>query len=319
MNVLVTGGAGYIGSTIVSQLLKRGENVISIDNLYRGDYKYLSTYKDDSHLKMVVGDISHVEELRNALKDVDELDAIIHFAAIPGLERCRKNPERAVATNVLGTFNVLEIAREFDVKKIIFASSAAVYGVPKFVPITEDHPLDPINFYGVTKLAGEKIVESFRYNYGLETVILRFGNVYGVGCFTYWETVIPKFVKLALEGKPLTVYGDGKQSRDFIHVFDVAEAVVLAMNHEGFSGGIFNLGSGKAVSVNDVASVVSEVFREDYGKEVEVVHVPPRKGEPYVENFCFSTEKIRRELGFEARWSVKEGVKQTVQYAMSVL
>jgi len=317
MTVLVTGGAGYIGSTVVSQLLVRGEEVVSIDNLYRGNYKYLSHYKDNPCLRMVVGDISSIRELRDSLRGVRDLSAVVHLAAVPGLERCRKDPERAVATNVLGTFNVLEVAREFDAEKVIFASSAAVYGIPKVTPIREDHPLNPINLYGATKLAGEKIVELYNYNYGLKTVVLRFGNVYGVGLFTYWETVIPKFVKLALDGKPLTIYGDGNQSRDFIHVLDVANAIMLALDHERLSGEVFNLGSGRAISIKAVANIISEVFREDYGKKVDVVYFPPRQGEPCVENFCYLTEKVKTKLGFEVKWSIREGIKQTIQYGIS--
>lgn len=320
MTVLVTGGAGYIGSTVVSELLKRGERVVSIDNLYRGDYKYLrDRHGDDANLRLVVGDISSINDLKRALEGVRDLRGIVHLAAVPGLERCRKDPSRAVATNVLGTFNVLEVARMMDVERFIFASSAAVYGVPKEAPIREGHPLKPINLYGVTKLAGEKLVEAFNYSYGLDTVVLRLGNVFGVGLFTYWETVIPRFVRLALEGKPLTIYGDGKQSRDFIHVLDVAKAVSLALNRDGVGGEVFNLGGGRAVSINDVAGVISEIFREEYGRKVEVVYLPPREGEPYVEDFYFSMVKVERGLGFRADWSLEDGVRQIIEYAMRVL
>jgi len=131
------------------------------------------------------------------------------------------------------------------------------------------------------------------------------------------ETVIPKFVKLAMEGKPLTIYGDGNQSRDFIHVLDVSNAVMLALDHRKLSGEVFNLGSGKAISVRAVANIISEVFSEDYGKKVDVVHFPLRKGEPYVKNFCYSTEKVKNKLGFEVKWSIREGIKQTIQYGIS--
>lgn len=316
MVVLVTGGAGYIGSTVVRELLMRDKEVVSIDNLYRGDYRHLSPYKDHPRLKMLVADISSIEKLRTSLMGIRRLGTVIHLAAVPGLKRCREDPERAVLTNILGVANVLEVAGKYDAAKVIFASSAAVLGVPTVTPMPEDHPANPINLYGVTKLAGEKIVESYDHNYDLKTVILRLGNVYGVGLFTYWETVIPKFVKQALDGKPLTIYGNGKQGRDFVHVLDVASAVMLAMENKNVSG-TFNLGSGKATSINAIAGVVSEVFADKYDRKVETVHLPPREGEPHVEDFCYSIDRIKSELNFEVKWSVREGIRQTIEHAMS--
>ena len=314
MTVLVTGGAGYIGSTVIRELLSRGYDVISVDNLYRGDYKYLSAFKDNPHLKLTVGDISSAGELDNLLRDVQDLDAVIHLAAVPGLKRCLDDPGRAILTNVYGTFNVLEFARKHDAQKFIFPSSGAVYGVPKFTPISEDHPLNPINLYGVTKLSGEKLVDSYYFNYGLSTVILRFGNIYGVGLFTYWENVIPKFVRQALEGKPLTIYGTGEQGRDFIHILDVVDAIISLLDRKDVKGEKFNLGSGKAVSVNTIANSISEILRGEYGRDVKIIHLPPRKGEPYIKDFYYSTERIRSRLGFKVHWTVKDGIKQIVTF-----
>jgi len=226
MTVLVTGGAGYIRSTVVRDLLERGDEVISIDNLYRGDYTHLSPYKNNPHLETVIADISSMKEVEESLETAGNVTSVIHLAAVSGLDRCREDPEKAVLTNVLGTLNVLEAARGCDAQKVIFASSAAVYGIPRRTPIREDHPLEPINLYGITKLAGERIVESYRRSYGLNTVILRFGSAHGIGLFTYWETVIPIFVKQAMEGRPLTVNGSGNQGRDYIHVLDISRAII---------------------------------------------------------------------------------------------
>lgn len=316
MAVLVTGGAGYLGATVVRELLKRGMEVVSIDNLYRGDYRHLSPHKDSRHLKMAVGDISSIEELKNCLDAVKDLSSVVHLAAISGLARCDADHERAVLTNILGTLNVLEVAREHACPRVIFASSASVLGVVRVTPTPEDHPLNPINLYGVTKLAGEKIVEWYNRSYDLSTVIFRIGNMYGVGLFTHWEAVIPKFVKQALEGKPLTIYGSGNQARDFIHVLDVSNAVMLALNNKKVSG-TFNLGSSRTTSVNTIADSISEVFRHHYGKKVKTVHLPPREGESYKEDFRHSIDKIRSELGFHPQRSLREGIEQTVEYAMS--
>jgi UDP-glucose 4-epimerase len=262
---------------------------------------------------MVVGDITSIEALKRSLEGVGGFGAVVHLAAVSGLEMCRKEPERAVSTNVLGTFNVLELARVYDAR-VIFASSAAVFGVPRVTPIAEDHPTDPINLYGVAKLAGEKLVDAYSHNHGLGTVILRLGNIFGVGLFTYWDTVIPKFVKQAMEDKPLTIYGSGDQGRDFIHVLDVSRAVLSVLDNKGVSGETFNLAGAATVSVNSVAEIVSEVLRDEHGKKLEAVHLAPRPGEPYVEDFQYSIDKIKSMLGFEPRWTPKEGARQIAKY-----
>lgn len=172
---------------------------------------------------------------------------MVHLAAVSGLENCRRNPDGAVLTNVLGTRNVLEAARKFDIQRVVFTSSAAVYGMPVTTPVGEDHPLRPMNLYGVTKLAGESLMRAYYDVYGLETVVLRLRNVYGVGVFTRWRTVVPRFVRQAMEGKPLTVYGDGWQTRDFVHVLDVVEAIRLVLRAEKgiVAGETFNVASGQ--------------------------------------------------------------------------
>ena len=320
MNILITGGAGYVGSTLVKMLTEEGHNVVSIDNLSRGDYMHLRRAVGKSNVRMLVGDISCLKSLEEAMEG-ENLDAVVHAAAIPGLERCQKNPERAVLTNIYGTYNVLEAARRFDVERVIFTSSAAVYGNPVKTPIREDHPLNPINLYGVTKLSSEMLLNVYHETYGLSTVILRFGNVYGVGVYTYWETVIPKFVRQALNGEPLTIYGDGGQSRDFIHVYDIVRAVKLALNAEDsvVRGEAFNVGTGKPTSVNAIANVISKTLLEETGKAPEIIHLPPRSGEPYTPNFCLSPKKIREKLRFEASWGIEEGVRQLIKYSRRVV
>jgi dTDP-glucose 4,6-dehydratase len=313
MRVLVTGGAGYIGSALITKLLDEGYDVFSIDNLSRGDYKYLKKYEGNPRLKLVVGDVCDLEKLEEVLKECGKVDAVVHLAAIPGLERCQKNPQSAILTNIYGTYNVLETARKHDVSKFVFTSSAAVYGNPIKTPIVEEHPLNPTNLYGVTKLAGEKLVEAYHSSYGLDTVILRFGNVYGVGLYSYWETVIPKFVKQALSGQPLTIYGDGKQSRDFIHAWDIIQAIMLAVKAGSvITGETFNVGIGKPTSVNAIAHVISKIFVHEIGKKVKLVYLPPRKDEPYAPNLCLLPTKIKNRLQFKPQWNIKMGIKQLI-------
>jgi UDP-glucose 4-epimerase len=316
MNVLVTGGAGYIGSALVERLVSEGYGVVSIDNLSQGDYECLVKCRESPRVKLVVGDICDSEKLEGVLREGEGVSAVVHLAAVSGIERCQRNPREAILTNVYGTHNVLEAARKYDIDKVVFASSAAVYGNPVKTPIGEDHPLSPTNLYGVTKLAAERLLESYHASYGLDTVILRFGNVYGVGVYTQWETVIPKFVRQALSGEALTIYGDGEQSRDFIHVWDAVEAVILALRDErgAVNGESFNVGVGKATSVNVIADTVSKIFYAEYGKKVGTVNLPPRRGEPYVPDFCYSIEKIGGKLGFKPECSIERDVKQLIEY-----
>jgi len=316
MNVLVTGGAGYIGSAVVERLVRDGHRVVSIDNLSQGNYECLVNYSENSRLKLAVGDICDSEKLEEVLREGEDVNAVVHLAAVPGIEMCQRNPKEAVLTNVYGTYNVLEAARKYDIDKVVFGSSAAVYGNPIKTPVGEDHPLNPTNLYGVTKLAAEGLLGSYHASYGLGTVVLRFGNVYGVGVYTHWDTVIPKFVRQALSGQALTIYGDGKQSRDFVHVWDAVEAVILALRDEKGEGAgeSFNVGVGKATSVNVIADTVSRVFYAEYGKKVDIVNLPPRRGEPYVPNFCYSIEKIRGKLGFKPEGSIEKNVRQLIEY-----
>jgi UDP-glucose 4-epimerase len=316
MNVLVTGGAGYIGSVLVERLVSEGYGVVSIDNLSQGDYKYLVKCRESPRVKLVVGDICDSEKLEGVLREGEGVSAVVHLAAVSGIEMCQRSPREAVLTNVYGTHNVLEVARKYDIGKVVFASSAAVYGNPVKTPVGEDHPLSPTNLYGVAKLAAEWLLESYHASYGLDTVILRFGNVYGVGAYTHWETVIPKFVRQALSGEALTIYGDGEQSRDFIHVWDAVEAVILALRDKRgvVAGESFNVGVGKATSVNVIAGTVSRIFYAEYGKKVGMVNLPPRRGEPYVPDFCYSIAKIGGKLGFKPELSIERDVKQLIEY-----
>lgn len=316
MNVLVTGGAGYIGSALIEELLDGGHRVVSIDNLSRGDYKYLKKFEGNSRLKLAVGDVCDLGKLEGVMNESGNVDVVVHLTAVPGLERCRRDPENAILTNVYGTYNVLEIARKYDVSRVVFSSSAAVFGNPIKTPIGEDHPRRPVNLYGVTKLAGEKLLESYHASYDLCTVTLRFGNVYGVGVYTYWETVIPKFVRQALGGKRLTIYGDGGQSRDFIHVWDIIQAIELMLKAEDnvVAGEAFNVGTGKPTPVNAIAEMMSKELYESCGKNVKTVHVPPRKGEVYTPDFCLLPIKIESELKFKSRWNIENGIKQLIKY-----
>jgi len=306
MKVAVTGGAGYIGSTLVKRLFEEGNEVVSVDNLMKGDYQYLKELEADPNLELVVGDIRDANLLDEIFKGAE---SVAHLAALPGLILCREQPEEAVSVNIFGTHQVLEAARRLDIKKVVFCSSAAVYGTPVTMPVDEEHPLNPLNLYGVTKLAGEKLMESYHENYGIETINLRFGNVFGLGLYTHWVTVIPKFVRQGLEGKSLTIYGDGQSSRDFVHVEDIVQAITLALRKKGMGGEAFNVG-GETLKIGLLAEVVSEELEKATGRGASFVYLPPRPGE--TKNFSYRLDKIKKALGYRPKWSVRKGVKQLI-------
>ena len=308
MKVAVTGGAGYIGSTLVVNLLDRGDEVVSVDDESIGDYSHLRKHRQGEKAECVVGDIRHLELLVEAWEGCD---AVAHLAAMPGLVRCNEHPEEAVSVNVYGTYQVMEAARMLDIGRVVFCSSASTYGVPVEMPVTEEHPQRPLNLYGVTKVAGEQIVNTYWDNHGIETVNLRFGNIYGVGVFTRWDTVIPKFVNQGMSGDPLTVYGDGEYSRDFVHVQDIAAAVMLSLTKDGIGGETFNVG-GETLTVNQIADIVKEEIAAETGGAAEAVNTAPRPGE--TKRFSYDLTKIRGVLGFENSWTVREGVGQLIKY-----
>jgi len=310
LKVGVTGGAGYIGSTLVLKLLERGDEVVSVDNQMIGDYSHLAEHPVGKKAERVIGDIRDLELLA---KKWEGCDAIAHLAALPGLVLCNEKPEEAVSVNVYGTYQVMEAARKLDINRVVFCSSAATYGVPQKMPVTEDHPQRPLNLYGVTKVSGEQVIDTYYDNYGIETVNLRFGNIYGVGLYTRWGTVIPKFVNQAIGGEKITVYGDGEYSRDFVHVQDITKAMMLGMKVPGVGGEAFNVG-GETLTINEIAAMTMEEVKKATGDEAEAINTPPRKGE--TKKFSYDLTKIRSKLGFENDWTVRDGIKQLIEYRL---
>lgn len=315
LKVLVTGGAGYVGSTLVDELSQEGEYVRSLDNYSRGSFEKITSLDKRNNVEMVKGDIRDP----NAVQDVMEnVDTVVHLAALPGLALCAENPKEAITTNIYGTWNLLAQAAKEDVDRFVLASSAAVYGIPNEFPIQENEPIKPINLYGTSKAAGEQLVHIMHVNEELPTVVLRFANIYGIGMYTHWSTVIPKFVRLGIAGKPLTVYGSGKQSRDFIHVKDLTRGIIesLNANTNNVADQTFNLGSGKATSINTVANLVQEKIAEILNKEVKIVHTEKREGEPYLPNFSLSIDKINTALGFKPHIDLKEGIAELIRICL---
>ncbi len=295
---LVTGGAGFIGSNIVRLLLAKGHEVTVLDNLSSGYEKNLGPFPG---IRFIRGDVRDAAAVREAMK---EARVVFHLAASVGNARSIENPIEDAEINHLGTLRVLEAAREAGVAKLVFSSSAGIFGELRTLPIREDHPAEPRSPYGASKLAAEKQCLAHAYLYGLEVVCLRYFNVYGVNQrFDLYGNVIPIFARRLLRGEPLVVYGDGEQTRDFANVRDVANANYKAAFTPGV-GGCFNIGSGTRVTVNELIRLMKRAF----GTTATVEHAPERPGD--VRDSLADISAARAAFGYEPAVSLSEGLQE---------
>ena len=267
--VLVTGGAGFIGSNLARLLLDEGREVTVYDDLSSGYRRNVGALP---RARFVEGDVRDAERLTEAMRGAD---TVFHLAASVGNKRSIEHPVEDSEVNVIGTLRVLEAARSLGVRKVIFSSSAGIFGELKFLPIREDHPVEPDSPYGASKLAAEKMCLAYAKLYDLEAVALRYFNVYGVNQrYDAYGNVIPIFAHRMLRGEPVTVFGDGEQTRDFVNVRDVARANLLPSEARGVSGA-FNVASATSITINRLVELMSEAC----GLLPEVVYGPPRKGD----------------------------------------
>ena len=308
--VLVTGGAGFIGSHIVDALLKKGFEVKVIDNLDTGSLANLAHHRNNKDLDFVRGDIQDFGLVKEAMKDVE---AVFHEAALASVTRSVKNPIATNDINVGGTLNLLKASCDSDVKRFIFASSAAVYGETDGPLKKEDMSPNPISPYGASKLAAEKYIQVFHRLHGLETFCLRYFNVYGPrqnvdidGCY---GGAISIFTNRILSGLPPIIYGDGEQTRDFVYVEDVAEANVLALNNMDVSEGIFNIGSDQRVTVKSVAEILKDAMNR---KDLRNIHAPARQGD--IRHGYADIGKAKTILGYRPRFPIEEGLTRLVDW-----
>jgi len=295
--VLVTGGAGFIGSHLVDKLIEKGHKVIVLDNLSTGKKENLNPEAEFYNL-----DICDFAKIRPLFKEVD---FVFHLAAIPRVPISVKDPIGTSKVNILGTINVFKAALDGGVKRVVFASSSSVYGEQKELPLRESMIPNPISPYGLQKLVGEQFAKLFTKLYKLPIVCLRYFNVYGprVDFDSDYSLVIGKFLKQRAEGKPLTIYGDGEQTRGFCFVDDVVEANILAMESEKLKGGeVLNIGSEKSHSINYLAEIIGG----------EKVYLPPRKGDPLHTKADITLAK--KLLGWEPKISFEEGIKITQKW-----
>ncbi|QIN77703.1 NAD-dependent epimerase/dehydratase family protein [Rubrobacter marinus] len=269
MKCLITGGAGFIGSTVVRHLLERGHDVTVLDNFSTGYEANLEPY---SEARLVRGDIRDAEAVSGA---VAGNEAVFHLAASVGNKKSIDEPVYDASHNVLGTINVLEAMRAHDVGNIVYSSSAGIFGEPQYQPVDEKHPVEPDSPYGATKLCGEKLVLSYMKLYGIKAACLRYFNVYGENQrFDAYGNVIPIFAARIARGENINIFGDGEQTRDFIDVADVAAANVAAAENPD-AGGTFNIGTGTEITINRLVEILRGVTGEDF----EAVYGPPRPGD----------------------------------------
>jgi UDP-glucose 4-epimerase len=269
MNTLVTGGAGFIGSNLARQLLAEGHSVTILDNLQSG---YRANLEALPQARFIEGDVRDAETVMTASRGAD---CIFHLAASVGNKRSMDMPIDDAQINVLGTLNVLEAARKLGIKKVVFSSSAGIFGELKALPIGEDHPVEPDSPYGASKLGAEKAGLAYAKLYKIEFVSLRYFNVYGPNQrLDPYGNVIPIFVFRMLRGEPLTILGDGEQTRDFVNVDDVVQANIGAALAPGVWGA-FNIGSGTRISINCLVEKLANLS----GLCPEVHYAPPRAGD----------------------------------------
>ena len=299
MKTLVTGGAGFIGSHLCELLLSRGHEVVAVDSLACGRLSNFASFDKYPRFRFVQADIRDIDALRPAFEGIEW---VFHLAGLADIVPSIEQPDNYYSTNVTGTFNVLECARGHGIKRLVYAASSSSYGIPDMYPTPETSPIRPQYPYALTKHMGEELVLHWAQTYKLPALSLRLFNVYGPRSRTTgaYGAVFGVFLAQKLNGKPFTVVGDGKQTRDFTFVTDVAEAFLRAAE-SGLSGEAMNVGSNNHYSVNRLVQLL----------DGDVVHIPKRPGEP--DCTYADVSKIRRLLGWEVRVSFEEGVGRMLE------
>jgi UDP-glucose 4-epimerase len=302
---LVTGGAGFIGSNIVKELVRRGEYVRVLDNFSTGKRENLASFLD--HIDLIEGDLRDRTILDQALQDVDY---VLHQAALPSVQRSVDDPLATHEVNATGTLKLLLAARDAGVKRVVYAASSSIYGDSPTLPKQEDmcpHPKSP---YAVSKLTGEQYCQSCTEVYGLETVCLRYFNVFGPqqDPTSQYSAVIPLFITAMLSGSPITIHGDGLQSRDFTYVANVVSANLLAATTPGASGRVFNVACGERHTLLDMIAIISDLLKI----KPAITHTEPRPGD--VRHSLADITAAQAVLGYQASVDFYTGLQQTVEW-----
>lgn len=317
INWLITGGCGFIGTSLIARLLRENPEIkISVlDNHSVGTredlIEVISSVEKEMNVKasgieIVEGDIRDYDICVNCCKGID---VIVHLAANTGVAPSVKNPRYDMESNVVGTFNMLEAAKQNNVEKFIFASSGATIGEVE-PPINEEKVQRPVSPYGTSKLAGEAYCSSYYRTFGIKTVALRFGNVYGP-LSKHKNSVVAKFIKQAFAGETLEIYGDGSQTRDFIYIDDLVQAIMLSVN-SNIGGEVFQIATFRETTVNEIAGKIADLMKNRAGIQVNIIHGEQRLGD--VKRNYSDISKAEKMLGYSPKFDLDKGLQKTFEY-----
>lgn len=302
---LVTGGAGFIGSNLTEALVEQGQKVRVLDNFSTGKRANIAHLQ--GKIELIVGDIRYLNTVLEAMKDVDY---VLHQAALPSVPRSIETPLESNDVNINGTLNILYAAKERGVKRVVYAASSSAYGDTPTLPKVESMKPNPISPYAVNKLAGEQYCAAFYKVYGLETVALRYFNIFGrrQDPTSYYSAVIPKFIRMFLNEQAPVINGDGSVSRDFTHIDNVIHANLLACKAPNAAGQMVNIACGQRISLNELTAELKKLT----GAKVEPVHAKPRPGD--VLHSLADITLAKELLGYDVQVDVYEGLKRTVEW-----
>ena len=307
MKCLITGGAGFIGSHLVQRFVDVGYQVSVLDNFSTGNRSYIQNLIDEKKISLIVGDVTDAKVCDEITKGIE---VVVHLAAHVSVQESRAKPELTQQTNVVGTFNMLQACIKNQVRRFINISSSAVYGDLDQLPVTENSPTIPTSLYGSTKLTQENDARVFSKLYGLETISLRFFNVFGPrqSSNSSYAAAIPAFIKNALNHEPSTIYGDGQQTRDFIYVLDVVNAIEAAVEAPRAEGQVYNVGTGNKISILELSQEIQKIC----GSSQNPLFQDRRDGD--ILHSYSDITKIQNELQWKPKHSFRDGLIETVTW-----
>lgn len=308
MKLLITGGAGFVGSNLTDYMLNKGHEVVILDDFSNGNVNNIRHLLGNRKFKLIKGDIRNYELVRRITTDVD---AVFHLAAKIHVDESIIDPDSVVSVNVEGTHNILKACRENDIEKMIYASSSEVYGSAEYTPMDEKHPMNPASPYAASKAAADRICFSYFNTYNMNVVIVRNFNTFGPRQKSSgYGGVINIFIRRILNDKPPIIYGDGTQTRDYIYIDDVMNAYNLVLEKDDIAGEAINFGTGVDTSIKTIAEkILHFTGKED---KLKPIYVAPRPGE--VQQLCADTSKARKLLNFKPKYSFDKGLKEIIKW-----
>ena len=304
--IVVTGGAGFLGSHLVDKLIREGDEIIVIDNLFRGQTENIEQHIPNKKFTLLNDEIQNKTKINDALHLAD---AVIHFASISSVFRSIVEPEIVNTINVTGTLNMLNLCIKEEVQCFIFASSAAVYGGDRNRPLQENDSLHPLSPFAASKVAGEAYCKAYNETYGLNTIILRFMNIYGPRITKVYRRVCSKFAEATIRNEPLVIVGDGKQTRDFTYVTDAINAIILALNNKDIEGETFNIGTGKPTTINQLANLYKKISENP---KQEIKYINAKKGD-LIHSYADIT-KAKKKMGYNPKIDIGTGIPKYLEW-----